>query len=64
MMMRGGGLGVQPRRKRKKTGFYCGALSMRTTFTVITAFNVGSFFAFLATKTHVIVHLSPKVTAL
>jgi hypothetical protein len=33
---RRGGLGVQPRRKRKITGFYYGAQSMRrTTFIVI-----------------------------
>ena len=54
-------MGVQSRRnKRKKTGFYYVALSMRTTFIVITAFNVGSFFVFRTTKTHVIVHLYPK----
>ena len=38
-----GGLGVQPRRKRKNTGFYYGAQSMRTTLIVITAFIVVPF---------------------
>jgi hypothetical protein len=35
---------------------------MRTTFivAVMTAFNVGSFFVFRTTKTHVIVHLYPN----
>jgi hypothetical protein len=38
-----GGLGVQPRRKRKNTGFYYGAQSMRTTLIVITAFILVPF---------------------
>jgi hypothetical protein len=33
---------------------------MRTTFIVITAIMLGSFFVFRTTKTHVIVHLYQK----
>jgi hypothetical protein len=48
-------------RKKKTTGFYYGAQSMRTMFIVITAFNVVPSFVFCTTKTHVIVHLYSKI---
>jgi len=38
-----------------------GAQSMRTEFIVIATFNGVPFFVFCTTKTHVIVHLYPKL---
>jgi hypothetical protein len=58
---RRGGLGGPTPQKKKNTGFYYGGQSMRTTLIVITAFIVVPFFVFRTTKTHVIVHLYPKL---
>jgi hypothetical protein len=61
IIKRRGGLGVRPTPQRKNTGFHYGAQSMRTTLIVITVLIVVPFFVFRTTKTHVIVHLYPKL---